>query len=114
MAGIKIPAHPEFRFVRHDERGRLDLRDARVHPLAAEPQILVDFPEQDEERAILEAQVPFADGGGARVRAGVPAPGPRADLRYTVRDGINLVRYAIKLLAADDRHPARGGDARRR
>ena len=35
VAGITIPAHADFRVLRDDERGRIDLRGARLHPVAA-------------------------------------------------------------------------------
>ena len=103
MAGIKIPAHPDFRFVTtmNEDASTYELPEY-VHSRLM-PQIVVDFPEEDEERAILRSQVGFADDEVLDYVVGFLRRAHDADLRYTVRDGINLVRYAMKLLG---RHEA--------
>jgi hypothetical protein len=63
------------------------------------PQIYLDFPEEDEERAILEAQVPFADGEVLAYVLSFLRRAHDADLAYTVRDGLNVLRYAMKVLS---------------
>ncbi|HNU84004.1 MAG TPA: MoxR family ATPase, partial [Thermoanaerobaculia bacterium] len=62
------------------------------------PQIVLDFPEEEEERAILRARVPFADEEVLAYVLRFLRAAHAADLRYTARDGINLVRYAMKVL----------------
>ena len=62
------------------------------------PQIYIDFPEEDEERAILRDQVPFADEDVLDYVMSFLKTAHGADLRYSVRDGINVVRYAMKYL----------------
>ncbi len=75
------------------------------------PQIYVDFPEEDEERQILETQVPFAEAEVVDYVLSFLRVAHERDLRYTVRDGINLVRYAMKMLkrreAPNARHAVR-------
>lgn len=98
VAGIKIHAHPEFRFVTtmNEDASTYEVPEY-IHSRLM-PQIFLDFPEEDEELAILETQVPFASG---EVLAYVLAFLRRAhdlDLRYTARDGINVARYAMKFL----------------
>lgn len=53
MAGIKIKAHPLFRMVAtmNDDSSTFDLPEY-IHS-RLQPQILIDFPERDEELAIL-------------------------------------------------------------
>jgi MoxR-like ATPase len=98
VAGIKIHADPEFRFVTtmNEDASTYEVPEY-IHSRLM-PQIFLDFPEEDEELSILETQVPFASG---EVLAYVLAFLRRAhdlDLRYTARDGINVARYAMKFL----------------
>jgi MoxR-like ATPase len=98
VAGIKIPAHDEFRFVTtmNEDASTYELPDY-IHSRLM-PQILIDFPEDEEERAIIQAQVPFAEGEVVDYVMRFLRAAHDADLRYTVRDGINVVRYAMKVL----------------
>jgi MoxR-like ATPase len=97
VAGIKIKAHPEFRMVAtmNDDASTFDLPEY-IHS-RLQPQILIDFPERDEEYLILKENLPF---GEERILAYVTDFLQRAhaaDERYTVRDGINIARFAMKL-----------------
>lgn len=98
VAGVRVHAHPGFRFVTtmNEDASTFEVPEY-IHSRLM-PQIVVDFPEEDEERAILEAQVPFADAEVVRYVLGFLRAAHEADLRYTARDGINLVRYAMKVL----------------
>jgi hypothetical protein len=62
------------------------------------PQIFIDFPDEDEERAILRAQIEGADDEVVEYVLGFLRAAHLADLRYSVRDGLNIARYAMKLL----------------
>jgi MoxR-like ATPase len=64
-----------------------------------QPQILIDFPERDEELAILRENLPFADDRILEYVTDFLQQAHAAEERYTVRDGINIGRYAIKLLS---------------
>jgi len=64
-----------------------------------QPQILIDFPEADEERLILQRALPFASEDVLRYVVGFLQTAHAADERYTVRDGINVARYAMKTRA---------------
>ncbi len=98
VAGVKIPAHPNFRFVTtmNEDASTYEVPEY-IHSRLM-PQIYVDFPEEDEERAILAAQVPFAREEVLGYVLAFLRRAHDADLRYTVRDGINLCRYAMKVL----------------
>jgi len=102
VAGIKIYAHPEFRFATtmNEDASTYEVPEY-IHSRLM-PQIYVDFPDEEEERQILEAQVPFADGEVLAYVLSFLRQAHDADLSYTVRDGINLVRYAMKVLARGD------------
>ena len=98
VAGIRIPAHPDFRFVTtmNEDASTYEIPEY-IHSRLM-PQIFVDFPEEDEERAILNSQVPFADDDVVEYVISFLRAAHHHDLRFTVRDGINLVRYAMKVL----------------
>src|SRR5688500_2916453 len=107
VAGIKVHAAPEFRFVTtmNEDASTYELPEY-IHSRLM-PQIQVDFPDEDEERAILASQVPFAEEEVLAYVLGFLRRAHEADLRYTVRDGINLVRYAMKLLRRGEAESSR-------
>ena len=98
ITGIKIPADPLFRFVTtmNEDASTYDLPEY-IHS-RLQPQIMIDFPEQDEERAILKANIPFAEEEILNYVVRFLSHAHKADQRYTVRDGINIARYAQKWL----------------
>jgi MoxR-like ATPase len=97
VAGVKIQAHPLFRMVAtmNDDASTFDLPEY-IHS-RLQPQILVDFPERDEELAILRENLPFGDDAILNYVTDFLQQAHMADERYTVRDGINIARYTIKL-----------------
>jgi MoxR-like ATPase len=98
VAGVRITAHPDFRFVTtmNEDASTYEVPEY-IHSRLM-PQIYVDFPEEDEEREILTTQVPFAEEEVVDYVLSFLRVAHERDLRYTVRDGINLVRYAMKVL----------------
>lgn len=97
VAGIKIKAHPAFRLVAtmNDDSSTFDLPEY-IHS-RLQPQILIDFPEREEELAILRENLPFAEEDVLDYVADFLEHAHAAEERYTVRDGINIARYASKL-----------------
>src|SRR6201986_4911244 len=61
VAGVKIAAHPNFRFVTtmNEDSSPFDLPEY-IHS-RLQPQIFIDFPERDEEFQILRENLPFAE-----------------------------------------------------
>jgi MoxR-like ATPase len=106
VAGIKIRAHPEFRLVAtmNDDASTFELPEY-IHS-RLQPQIFIDFPERDEEFQILRENLPFAEDRILTYVTDFLQLAHAADERYTVRDGINVGRYAIKLksLATERTH----------
>jgi MoxR-like ATPase len=109
VAGIKIKAHPNFRIVTtmNDDASTFELPEY-IHS-RLQPQILIDFPEKDEELLILKENLPFAEDRILEYIATFLQRAHAADERYSVRDGINIARYAIKLrsLATGREHEQR-------
>lgn len=102
VAGIKIHAHREFRMVAtmNDDASTFELPEY-IHS-RLQPQIFVDFPERDEEKAILKENLPFADDAILEYVTDFLQAAHAADERYTARDGINIARFALKLGEAGD------------
>jgi MoxR-like ATPase len=97
VAGIKIKAHPNFRLVTtmNDDASTFELPEY-IHS-RLQPQIYIDFPERDEELQILRENLPFAEERVLEYVTEFLQHAHAADERYSVRDGINIGRYAIKL-----------------
>jgi MoxR-like ATPase len=102
IAGIKIKAHPLFRFVAtmNDDASTFDLPEYIQSRL--QPQILLDFPEREEELAILKENLPFADAQILEYVTDFLQQAHAAEERFSIRDGINIIRYAMKLRSAGD------------
>lgn len=98
VAGIKIEAHPNFRFVAtmNEDSSTFELPEY-IHS-RLQPQIFVDFPERDEELLILRENLPHLEQSILEYVADFLQKAHRADERYSVRDGINIARYAAKLV----------------
>jgi MoxR-like ATPase len=99
VAGIKIKAHPDFRLctTMNDDASTFELPEY-IHS-RLQPQIYIDFPEKDEELQILKSNLPFADDEILYYVVEFLQAAHAADERYSVRDGINIARYALKRLS---------------
>ena len=106
VAGIKIKAHPEFRLctTMNDDASTFELPEY-IHS-RLQPQIYIDFPERDEELLILRRNLPFADDEILEYVVEFLQAAHDADERYSVRDGINIARYAMKRVASSNNPPA--------
>ncbi len=97
VAGIKIKAHPNFRLVAtmNEDSSTFDLPEY-IHS-RLQPQILIDFPEREEELAILRENLPFSSDDVLIYVTDFLQQAHASDESYTVRDGVNIARYALKL-----------------
>lgn len=102
VAGVKIAAHPNFRFVAtmNEDSSTFELPEY-IHS-RLQPQIFVDFPERDEEFLILRENLPSLEASILNYVADFLARAHRADERYSARDGINIARYAAKLMKGQE------------
>lgn len=98
IAGIKIPAHPEFRLAvtMNDDASTFDVPDYIQSRL--QPQIEVGYPTAAEEQEILRTHLPDAPDEVLRLVGEFLQRGHAEKKNYTVRDGVNISRYAFKLL----------------
>jgi MoxR-like ATPase len=99
VAGIKVKAHRDFRLctTMNDDASTFELPEY-IHS-RLQPQIFIDFPERDEELLILKSNLPFADPEILDYVVEFLQTAHEAEERYSVRDGINIARYALKRLA---------------
>ncbi len=97
VAGIKIHAHPEFRFcsTMNDDASTYDLPEY-IHS-RLQPQIQIEFPDKKEEEAIIRYNLPFCDDDVLEYVTSFLQRAHARNESYTVRDGINVARFALKL-----------------
>lgn len=108
VAGIKIKAHSQFRLctTMNDDASTFELPEY-IHS-RLQPRIFLDFPEKDEELRILKSNLPFADDEVLDYVVDFLQAAHEAGERYSVRDGINLTRYALKRFAENNTKQAAG------
>ncbi len=98
VAGIKIPARPEFRLVctMNEDASTFDLPEYIFSRL--QPQIHIDFPDESEEKEILRQNLPQAEEEVISLVSEFLQSAHESDEPFTVRDGIHVGRYAMRLL----------------
>ncbi len=105
VAGITIPAHPDFRVcvTMNEDESTYEVPDYILSRL--QPTLLLGFPTRDDEMAILKYHLPFAEDALLSLTVEFLQQAHRLKLDFSPRDGINLLRYAIKRMAQDPAHP---------
>jgi MoxR-like ATPase len=98
VAGLKVKAHPEFRIcvTMNDDASTFEIPEY-IHS-RLQPQIYLDFPEAEEERRILKENLPFIDDHIMEYVINFLQKAHANNENYTIRDGINIARYAAKRL----------------
>ena len=96
VAGLKVAAHPEFRIcvTMNDDASTFEIPEY-IHS-RLQPQIYLDFPEAEEERRILRENLPFVDEYIMEYVVNFLQRAHAQQENYTIRDGINIARYAAK------------------
>lgn len=97
ITGLRIPATRDFRIVvtMNEDSSTFEIPEY-IHS-RLQPQIYIDFPEADEELMILKENLPFADSAILKYVVTFLQRAHSADELYSVRDGINIARYALKM-----------------
>jgi MoxR-like ATPase len=98
VAGLKVTAHPDFRIcvTMNDDASTFEIPEY-IHS-RLQPQIYLDFPEAEEERRILKENLPFIDEHIMDYVIHFLQKAHANNENYTIRDGINIARYAAKRL----------------
>lgn len=103
ITGLRVTAHADFRIVvtMNEDSSTFEVPEY-IHS-RLQPQIFIDFPEADEEMQILRENLPFAQGQVLRYVVEFLQRAHMADELYSVRDGINIARYAMKMMSASEK-----------
>lgn len=106
IAGIAVKAHPEFRCVitMNQDASTFEVPEYILSRL--QPAIELPFPERDEELRILRYNVPQSDEELLGYCLQTLQQSHNLDLPFSVRDGISILRYALRLLDAQPKKSA--------
>ena len=105
VAGITLSAHPDFRcaVTMNQDESTYEIPDYILSRL--QPTLQLGFPNRQDEMAILEYHLPFAEAEMLAMTVEFLQQSHELKLDFSPRDGINLLRYAMKRLAQDPKHP---------
>jgi MoxR-like ATPase len=96
VAGLKVSAHPDFRICVTMNNDASTFETPEYIHSRLQPQIYLDFPEAEEERRILRENLPFVDEYIMEYVVDFLQRAHAHQENYTIRDGINIARYAAK------------------
>lgn len=105
VAGITIPASADFRsaVTMNEDESTFEIPDYILSRL--QPTLTLTSPNREDEMAILKYHLPFADDAMLSLTVDFLQQSHELKLDFSTRDGINVLRYALKLLAQDAEHP---------
>ena len=105
IAGITVPAHADFRccVTMNDDESTYEVPDYILSRL--QPTLEVGFPSRRDEMEILRYHLPFAEDELLQITVDFLQRAHELDLEFSPRDGIHIVRYALKRLAQEEGHP---------
>ena len=111
VAGITIKAEPSFRaaVTMNQDESTFEIPDYILSRL--QPTLTVGFPDKQDEMAILQYHLPFAEAEMLAMTVEFLQHSHELKLDFSPRDGINLLRYAIKRMMQDPTHPVARDDA---
>lgn len=111
VAGITIHAHPDFRcaVTMNEDESTFEIPDYILSRL--QPTLSLGHPSRDDEMLILKYHLPFADEQMLNLTVDFLQKSHALNLDFSTRDGINLLRFALKRLAQDPEHPVARDDA---
>jgi MoxR-like ATPase len=105
VAGITVQAHPDFRaaVTMNQDESTYEVPDYILSRL--QPTLQLGFPSKQDEMSILQYHLPFAEPQMLAMTVEFLQQAHQLKLDFSPRDGINLLRYAMKRLAQDPTHP---------
>ena len=97
VAGISIKAHPDFRCVvtMNEDDSTFEIPDYIMSRI--QPAIELPFPKAGEELQILRYNLPSAPEDLLKICVGFLQQAHDLDLPYSIRDGLNAVRFSQRL-----------------
>ena len=111
VAGVSIKAHPDFRcaVTMNQDESTFEIPDYILSRL--QPTLTLKFPDRADEMAILEYHLPFCDSDMLAMTVEFLQQSHELKLDFSTRDGINLLRYAMKRIVQDPDDPIAKDDA---
>lgn len=105
VAGITMHAHPDFRcsVTMNEDESTFEIPDYILSRL--QPTLSLGHPNRADEMAILQYHLPFADEDMLNLTVEFLQQAHELKLDFSTRDGINILRYALKRIAQDPEHP---------
>ncbi len=105
VAGITIKASPDFRcaVTMNDDESTFEIPDYILSRL--QPTLTLTYPSREDEMAILKYHLPFADADLMNLTVEFLQQAHALKLDFSTRDGLNVLRYALKRIAQDPEHP---------
>lgn len=105
VAGITIKAHKNFRctVTMNQDESTYEIPDYILSRL--QPGLALGFPDRQDEMSILQYHLPFAEPEMLALTVDFLQRAHSLKLDFSPRDGINMLRYAIKRLSQKSDHP---------
>lgn len=105
VAGVTIHAHENFRccVTMNQDESTFEIPDYILSRL--QPTLTLDYPRRRDELAILRYHLPFAKPEMLELTVEFLQKAHELKLDFSPRDGINMLRYALKRLAQNPEHP---------
>jgi hypothetical protein len=101
IAGIKIRAHPDFRICCTMNNDASTYEIPEYIQSRIQPQITIEFPNREDELKILQFNVPFSDEELLNYVVDFLQRAHKKSEPYSVRDGISITRFSLKLMASE-------------
>lgn len=111
VAGIAVKAHADFRcaVTMNQDESTYEIPDYIMSRL--QPTLPVGYPNKQDEFAILQYHLPFAEPEMLALTVEFLQGSHELKLDFSPRDGINMLRYAMKRLSQEQSHPVSKDDA---
>lgn len=105
VAGITVPASRNFRctVTMNQDESTYEVPDYILSRL--QPTLGLGFPCREDELAILQYHLPFAESEMLAMTVEFLQQSHELKLDFSPRDGINMLRFAMKRLSQDPSHP---------
>ena len=105
VAGITIRAHADFRcaVTMNEDESTFEIPDYILSRL--QPTLSLSHPSRPEEMAILKYHLPFSEREMLSLTVDFLQEAHQLKLDFSTRDGINVLRYALKRISQDPQHP---------
>ena len=105
VAGVSVQASPDFRcaVTMNQDDSTYEIPDYILSRL--QPTLQIAFPNREDEMRILQYHLPFAPADLLQLTVEFLQQSHSLRLDYSARDGLQVLRYAIKRLAQNPDHP---------